>query len=42
MKWGEFSDASAADSFDLIVGSDIIYSEAVVKPLAETIRHFLK
>ena len=42
MKWGEFSDTSAADSFDLIVGSDIIYSEAVVKPLAETIRHFLK
>ena len=42
MKWGEFSDTSGAETFDLIVGSDIIYSEAVVKPLAETIRHFLK
>lgn len=28
-------------NFDIIVGSDIIYSEVVLGPLAKTITHFL-
>ena len=43
LKWGDFSSAPLKEgSFDLIVGSDIIYTEYAVEALAKTIRHYLK
>jgi hypothetical protein len=40
LKWGE--PTIPDDNFDLIVGSDIIYSPVVLKSLAQTIHHYLK
>ncbi len=42
LKWGDFGASPAANSFDLIVGSDIIYTNHILRSLALTIAHFLK
>ena len=44
MKWGDFTSDVSGDesSYDLIVGSDIIYSQLILDVLAQTISHYLK
>ena len=43
LKWGKFeSEVMKESEFDLVVGSDIIYSKEILKDLALTIKHYLK
>ncbi|TNV72380.1 hypothetical protein FGO68_gene12920 [Halteria grandinella] len=42
LKWGDFTSPIGEQSFDLIVGSDIIYNNYVLEPLAQTIEKLLK
>ncbi|CDW73903.1 UNKNOWN [Stylonychia lemnae] len=42
-KWGDFTNEfTDSDQYDLIVGSDIIYSDRILEPLAQSISHLLK
>ena len=41
LKWGDPNNLLDGHKYDVIVGSDIIYSQVVLGPLAKTISHFL-
>ncbi len=42
LKWGSFDSLDGPSSYDLIVGSDIIYSNTILDSLAQTIAYYLK
>jgi Lysine methyltransferase len=42
LKWGSFDSLPGENTFNLIVGSDIIYSASILSSLAQTISHYLK
>lgn len=42
LKWGDFSTLPESGAFDLILGSDIIYNNYILAPLAITIAHYIK
>ena len=42
MKWGEHQESEPSGTFDLVVGTDVIYSQRVLEPLAQTIARELK
>ena len=42
LKWGSFDSLDGPSSYDLIVGSDIIYSNTILESLAQSIAHYLK